>query len=81
MKKLDKILDDVMRFLMAFSMLSLVCLLYTSLKEDSKTACSVLGVCSDCNAHDCICNTLVVTRRCRPAGRIKVLLVGEDLGI
>lgn len=51
------------------------------LKEDSKTACSVLGVCSDCNAHDCICNTLVVTRRCRPAGRIKVLLVGEDLGI
>lgn len=51
------------------------------LKEDSKTACSRLGSCRDCNAPDCICNHVVVTRRCRPAGRIKVLLVGEDLGI
>lgn len=51
------------------------------LTADSKTPCAGVGVCRDCNAPDCICNTLVVTRRCRPAGRIKVLLVGEDLGI
>lgn len=51
------------------------------IKSDSKTACSVTGVCRNCNAPDCICNSLVITRRCRPAGRIKVLLVGEELGI
>lgn len=51
------------------------------LKEDSKTGCSKTGSCQDCNAPDCICNHLVITRRCRPVGRIKVLLVGEDLGI
>lgn len=51
------------------------------LKEDSKTACAKLGSCRECNAPDCICNHVVITRRCRPMGRIKVLLVGEELGI
>lgn len=51
------------------------------LKADTKTACAKLGVCGNCNAPDCICNYVMITRRCRPAGRIKVLLVGENLGI
>ena len=48
--------------------------------ENSKTVCSKTGMCGNCNAPDCICNQIVVTRRCRPAGRIKVILVGEELG-
>ncbi len=45
-----------------------------------KTPCTVTGVCSDCNSPDCICNQIVITRRSRPAGRIKFILVGEELG-
>lgn len=44
------------------------------------TPCSVTGQCGDCQSPDCICNALVATRGCRPAGRVKVILVGEDLG-
>ena len=45
------------------------------------TPCSLTGVCGDCKAEDCICNQIVITRHCRPAGRIKFILVGEDLGM
>ena len=42
--------------------------------------CTVTGVCGDCKSETCICNHIVVTRHCRPVGRIKFILVGEDLG-
>ena len=45
------------------------------------TPCTTTGVCGDCKSDDCICNQIVVTRHCRPAGRIKFILVGEDLGL
>lgn len=45
------------------------------------TPCSVTGQCGDCVSPDCICNDMVATRGCRPAGRIKVILIGEDLGM
>ena len=44
------------------------------------TPCAKTGSCGDCKAEDCICCQMLVTRVCRPAGRIKVILVGEDLG-
>lgn len=44
------------------------------------TPCTVTGSCADCKSDDCICNQIVITRNCRPAGRIKFILVGEDLG-
>lgn len=44
------------------------------------TPCAVTGVCGDCKSEDCICNQIVITRHCRPTGRIKFLVVGEDLG-
>lgn len=44
------------------------------------TGCSATGVCSDCKADGCICNQILITRNCKPAGRIKFILVGEDLG-
>ena len=46
----------------------------------AETPCLVTGSCADCKAPGCICNQIVITRNCRPAGRIKVILVGEELG-
>lgn len=42
--------------------------------------CVKTGSCGDCKAEDCICCQILITRVCRPAGRIKVILVGEELG-
>ncbi|MBQ9393688.1 MAG: lactate utilization protein [Oscillospiraceae bacterium] len=45
-----------------------------------KTPCTVTGQCADCLSPDSICASMVTTRLCKPAGKIKVVLVGEDLG-
>ncbi len=45
-----------------------------------RTPCAKTGVCSDCHSIDCMCCQVVVTRHSRHAGRIKIILVGEDLG-
>ena len=42
--------------------------------------CAVTGVCADCKLSSCSCNQIVITRHCRPSGRIKFVLVGEELG-
>ncbi len=47
---------------------------------DIKTPCKIDGTCHDCNSPDSICSYIVRTRRCKPEGRIKVILVGESLG-
>lgn len=44
------------------------------------TPCGVTGTCADCKSPESICNQIVITRNCRPAGRIKFILIGEDLG-
>ena len=45
-----------------------------------KTPCSTTGTCADCLSPDCICNQVVITRRSGIEGRIKVILIGEELG-
>ena len=45
-----------------------------------KTPCEVTGACADCKSEESICNQILITRNCRPAGRIKFGLVGEELG-
>ena len=45
-----------------------------------ETPCEVTGACADCRSEGCICNQLLITRNCKPTGRIKVILVGEELG-
>ena len=45
------------------------------------TPCATTGTCGDCKAEGCICNQILVTRHCRPIGRIKFILVGEALGM
>ncbi len=51
-----------------------------SMRFMGKTPCSATGTCHNCISPECICNQILITRVCRPAGRIKVILVGEDLG-
>lgn len=48
---------------------------------DGKSPCRITGQCADCTSPDCICAQMVITRFCNPAGRIKVVLVGEELGL
>ena len=43
--------------------------------------CTATGMCADCKSEQSICNQIVITRHCRPVGRIKFILVGEDLGL
>ena len=45
------------------------------------TPCAKTGLCGDCLSPQSICAQFVETRICKPEGRIKVILVGEDLGI
>ncbi len=45
------------------------------------TPCKVTGTCADCKCPDSICANMVVTRLCKPNGKIKVILVGENLGM
>ena len=46
----------------------------------SPNPCGVTGICADCKTETCICNHIVITRHSRPVGRIKFILVGEELG-
>ena len=46
----------------------------------NQTPCQVTGSCADCKSPECSCNQILITRHCRPAGRIKFILVGEELG-
>ena len=48
---------------------------------NKQTPCSVTGVCGDCKGSETICNQILITRHCRPTGRIKFILVGEELGL
>ena len=44
------------------------------------TPCTATGSCADCLSDGCICNQILITRNCRPAGRIGFIIVGEELG-
>lgn len=45
------------------------------------TPCKITGTCADCKSPDCICANMVITRISKPAGKIKVILIGETLGM
>lgn len=51
-----------------------------TIRLNKKTPCAATGVCADCLSSDCICAQVVVTRFSMVPGRIKVILVGEELG-
>ena len=53
----------------------------TMMRFMKDTPCAATGKCGDCKAEGCICNQIVITRHCRPVGRIQFVLVGEQLGL
>jgi L-lactate utilization protein LutB len=46
-----------------------------------KTPCNETGSCANCASQNSVCNFFVTTRLCKPAGRIKVIVIGKDLGL
>lgn len=48
--------------------------------ETKKTPCLTTGTCADCKSPDSICNYFSTIRLCSPAKKIKVILIGENLG-
>ena len=48
---------------------------------DVKTPCAVTGQCGNCTSPDCCCAQIVTTRFSKIPGRIKVVLVGDVLGL
>ncbi|MBR1736693.1 MAG: lactate utilization protein [Firmicutes bacterium] len=51
-----------------------------TMRLNCDTPCAKTGVCHDCLGKNTICCTTVVTRYARHTDRIKVILVGEELG-
>ncbi len=51
-----------------------------SINSKTETPCLYTGSCADCKSETSICAQIVTTRLCRPKGRIKVILVNQDLG-
>lgn len=51
-----------------------------TVRLNRNTPCSHTGKCSDCLSDDCICCQLLTTRKSIIPNRIKVILIGEELG-
>lgn len=49
--------------------------------EGWRTPCRKTGVCMDCNSPDRICNVWTITEKSFPAGRIKIILIKQSLGL
>ncbi|WP_285907761.1 lactate utilization protein [Pseudodesulfovibrio pelocollis] len=52
-----------------------------AMRLDMKTPCAKTGYCMDCDSPQRICNVWTITEKCLPKGRIKVVLINEDLGL
>ncbi|MBG0775577.1 MAG: lactate utilization protein [Desulfovibrionaceae bacterium] len=52
-----------------------------AMRLDKKTPCVRTGRCEDCRSPERICNTWTITEKSFPKGRIKVVLIDEELGI
>lgn len=50
------------------------------MRLDRKTPCLDTSVCQDCCSSERICNVWTITEKSFPRGRIKVMLVNQDLG-
>lgn len=50
------------------------------IRLNTNTPCADIGRCTNCLVDDCMCCHTVVTRKSRIPNRIKVILVGEELG-
>ncbi len=52
-----------------------------SMRLDKKTPCVKTSYCEECKSPDRICNTWTITEKSFPKGRVKIILINEDLGL
>jgi L-lactate utilization protein LutB len=52
-----------------------------AMRLDKKTPCVKTSYCEECSSPDRICNVWTITEKSFPKGRIKVVLINEDLGL
>lgn len=51
-----------------------------AIRLERKTPCAITGKCGDCYSSECMCGQFVITRFSLIPNRIKVILIGEELG-
>jgi hypothetical protein len=52
-----------------------------AMRLDMKTPCVKSGRCADCKSPARICNSWTITEKSFPKGRIKVVLINQDVGL
>jgi len=52
-----------------------------AMRLDKKTPCAKTSFCHECNSPERICNSWTITEKSFPKGRIKVVLINEDMGL
>lgn len=52
-----------------------------AMRLDKKTPCVKTSYCEDCKSPDRICNVWTITEKSYPKGRIKIVLINQDLGL
>jgi len=51
-----------------------------AMRLDRKTPCVKTGSCEECQSPERICNSWAITEKSFPKGRIKVILINDDIG-
>jgi len=51
-----------------------------AVRLNAQTPCSYTGKCTECTSSNTLCGQILITRFCKPQNKIKVILVGENLG-
>ena len=52
-----------------------------AMRLDKKTPCTETSYCDECKSPGRICNTWTITEKSFPKGRVKVILINENLGL
>ncbi|MBW1997234.1 MAG: lactate utilization protein [Deltaproteobacteria bacterium] len=52
-----------------------------AMRLEKNTPCTKTSFCQECKSEGRICNTWTITEKSFPKGRIKVVLINEDLGL
>jgi hypothetical protein len=52
-----------------------------AMRLDMETPCAKTAYCEECKTPSRICNTWTITEKSFPKGRVKVVLINEDLGL
>jgi L-lactate utilization protein LutB len=52
-----------------------------AMRLDRKTPCVKTSRCEECNSPERICSTWTITEKSWPKGRVKVVLINEDIGL